>query len=57
MWRESLSLPPGYNLEEDPDVLILRRPDGSAAAYFSALGATREAIKEAAWEDHRGEGE
>jgi hypothetical protein len=30
-WEE-LRLPPGYQLELDPDMLVLRRPDGSAAA-------------------------
>ncbi len=37
----------------DPGVVILRRPDGSAAAVFSAMGATSEAVEEAAWEDYR----
>jgi hypothetical protein len=42
-------LPPGYNLDgSDPDILFLRRWDGSAVAAFSARGATREGIKEAA---------
>ena len=48
-------LPPGYSLDEsDPDILALRRPDGTTAAVFSATGATREAIEKAAWEDHEG---
>lgn len=45
-------LPPGYVLDEsDPDILILRRDDGSFVAAFSSRGATRESILEAAEED------
>jgi hypothetical protein len=43
-----------YHLDEsDPDVLVLRRQDGSFVAAFSARGATMEGIVEAAKEDHR----
>jgi hypothetical protein len=43
-----------YHLDEhDPDVVVLRRQDGSFVAAFSARGATRESIVEAAKEDHR----
>lgn len=43
----------GYHLDEsDPDVVILRRRDGAFVAAFSAMGATREGILEAAREDH-----
>jgi len=50
---EPLRLPLGYSLDEsDPDVLALRRPDGTTAAVFSALGAKPESIQQAAWEDH-----
>lgn len=35
------------------DVLVLRREDGSPVAYFSAQGATKENIVEAAREDYR----
>ena len=39
-------LPPGYSMDRsDPDVLILRSPDGTAIARFSARGATAEAIE------------
>ena len=42
----------GYRLDEsDPDVLVLRRRDGSFVAAFSACGATGEGILEAAKED------
>ncbi len=42
-----------YHLDEsDPDVVILRRQDGAFVAAFSARGATREGILEAAKEDY-----
>ena len=43
---EEPRLPPGYSLDlSDPDVLVLRCPDGTAIARFSAQGATAEAIE------------
>ena len=39
--------------ESDPDIVVLRRQDGSFVAAFSARGATREGITEAAKEDYR----
>jgi hypothetical protein len=42
-----------YVEESDPDILILRRQDGAFVAAFSAWGATRESIVEAAKEDYR----
>jgi hypothetical protein len=42
-----------YHLDEsDPDVVILRRQDGSFVAPFSARGASTEGIVEAAKEDY-----
>jgi hypothetical protein len=42
-----------YHLDEsDPDIVILRRLDGAFVAAFSARGATREGIVEAAKEDY-----
>ncbi len=41
-----------YLDESDPDVVILRRQDGTFVAAFSAQGATREGILEAASEDY-----
>jgi hypothetical protein len=42
-----------YHLDEsDPDVVVLRRQDGSSVAAFSAQGATRKGILEAAIEDY-----
>jgi LuxR family transcriptional regulator, maltose regulon positive regulatory protein len=52
MRGSSLELPTGYYLERDPDVLVLRRLDGTMVGAFSARGAAPEAvlgaIKEAA---------
>jgi hypothetical protein len=52
---EELRLPTfDYFLDEsDPDVVILRRQDDSFVAAFSARGATKEDILEAAKEDRR----
>jgi hypothetical protein len=41
-----------YLDESDPDIVVLRRQDGSYVAAFSAMGATREGIVEAAKEDY-----
>ena len=41
-----------YLDESDPDIVILRRQDGSFTAAFSARRATREGIVEAAKEDY-----
>jgi hypothetical protein len=41
-----------YIDESDSDVIELRRQDGSFVAAFSARGATRESIAEAAKEDY-----
>jgi hypothetical protein len=39
-------LPPGYRVDRsDPDILVLRSPDGTAVARFSARGATTKAIE------------
>jgi hypothetical protein len=56
-WEEP-RLPPGYRLDRsDPDVWALRRSRGWVVAYVSALGATREAVEQIAWEDHEGSGD
>src|SRR5215211_4640729 len=41
----SLDMPTGYYLERDPDILALRRPDGSLAGAFSARGAAPEDVR------------
>ncbi len=48
-------LPSGYNLEWDPDILILRGPDDALIATFSAYGVTEEAICQATEEAADGE--
>ncbi len=42
-----------YLDESDLDVVVLRRQDGAFVATFSAAGATREGIVEAAREDYQ----
>ena len=42
-----------YFDESDPDIVILRRQDGSFEARFSTRGATKEGIIQAAEEDYR----
>ena len=43
-----------YHLDEsDPDILVLRRQDGSFVAAFSVRGVTQASIVEAAREDYR----
>jgi hypothetical protein len=42
-----------YLDESDPDIMVLRRQDGTFVAAFSAQGATREGIVEAAREDYQ----
>jgi len=47
MRSEESRLPPGYPLDRsDPDVWVLRWPEGWVVAYFSAQGATREAVEQ-----------
>jgi hypothetical protein len=42
-----------YHLDEsDPDIVILRRQDDAFVAAFSARGATKEGIVEAAEQDY-----
>jgi hypothetical protein len=42
-----------YLDESDPDIMVLRRQDDTFVAAFSAQGATREGIAEAAKEDYQ----
>jgi hypothetical protein len=47
-------LAPTYFLDEsDPDIVVLRRADGSFVAAFSARGVSREGILQAAQEDYQ----
>jgi hypothetical protein len=51
---KELRLPPGYRVDRsDPDVLVLLWPHGKAVAYFSAQGATKEAIEQEARTHYR----
>jgi hypothetical protein len=49
-------LPPGYYLELDPDLLVLRRcgkrDKRDFVAAYSVRGATKESLEQAAWEDY-----
>jgi glucose dehydrogenase len=50
---QEAELPKHYYLEEsDPDIVVLRRDDGTFVAAFSARGATKEGLIEAAQEDY-----
>jgi hypothetical protein len=53
--NEELQFPKfDYHLDEsDPDILVLRRQDGSFVAAFSVRGVTEASIVEAAREDYR----
>jgi len=47
-------LPSGYVLDlSDPDVLVLRCPQGAAVARFSTQGATAKAIEREAMAHYR----
>jgi hypothetical protein len=51
---ERIPLPRYYFLDEsDPDIVVLRRQDGTPVAAFSSSGATREGIVDAAKEDYQ----
>ena len=50
-----MDLPTGYYLERDPDVLVLRRLDGSMVGAFSARGAAPEAVRRMVEETAGGE--
>jgi hypothetical protein len=51
---EEVRLPPGYRVDRsDPDVLVLRCPNGTVVARFSAWGVTAEAIEQEARMHHR----
>jgi hypothetical protein len=50
----SYYLPPGYRLEREPDVLTLRRSDGSFVGAFSARGVSEQALLQLAKDDRLG---
>jgi hypothetical protein len=37
-------LPPGYRVDHDPDVAVLRRPDGTVVGYFPIWSMNPERI-------------
>jgi hypothetical protein len=37
-------LPPGYRVDHDPDVAVLRRPDGSVVAYLPIWSTSPERL-------------
>ena len=52
--RVEVALPPGYYLERDPDLLILREGrEGRYEAAFSARGAAPSEVARAAEDDYR----
>ena len=52
--KRTTRLPPGYRLDRiaDPDVIVLRREDGTVVARFTQNADPQE-IRRAAEEDHR----
>ena len=51
---QEAQLPKHYDLDEsDPDIVVVRRDDGTFVAAFSARGATQEELVKAAQEDYR----
>ncbi len=49
--RTNKLLPPGYKMDHDPDVAVLRRLDGSVVAYFPMWNFDPVAALHAAKED------
>ncbi len=45
-------LPPGYRVQVAPDVLVLRRADGSTVAAFSGPGADPAEVEREATRDY-----
>jgi hypothetical protein len=50
-WWKHIGLPPGYWLEHDADLMVLRRPDGGPTAVFNVRGIDPVEVAAAAWED------
>ena len=49
--HDGIELPFGYYLERDPDLLVLRRSDGSFVAAFNVGGVSPFEVELAVWED------
>jgi hypothetical protein len=43
-YKANKVLPPGYRVDHDPDIAILRRPDGSVVSYFPIWSMSSEWI-------------
>ena len=51
---QEAELPKHYDLDEsDPDIVVVRRDDGTLVVAFSARGATQEELVKAAQEDYK----
>jgi hypothetical protein len=51
---DEVPLPPGYLLDHsDPEVLVLRSPEGAVVARFSAQGYAAKSVEREVWEDHK----
>jgi len=48
----NLHIPPGYHTYLDPEVLILRRADGTQVALFSREGFVAGRVEQVAWADY-----
>jgi hypothetical protein len=44
-------LPPGYRVDHDPDVAVLRRPDGSVVSYFPMWSLNSKRLRQEAKRD------
>jgi hypothetical protein len=44
-------LPPGYRVDHDPDVAVLRRPDGSVVGYFPIWSMSPKRLLQEAKQD------
>jgi hypothetical protein len=50
-YKTNKVLPPGYKMDHDPDLAVLRRADGSVVAYFPMWSFMPVRMLEAAEED------
>ena len=52
--RGNLSLPPGYSLEFDADMILLRSNKNAIVAAFGVAGIFPSEVTKAAWENYTG---
>ena len=43
-YKANKVLPPGYRVDHDPHIVVLRRPDGSVVSYFPIWSMNHEWI-------------